>query len=510
MTRKKSRNRDHVSKEDAAALESPNAESQTLPVNSTPSIDDGLASAMTELSLTPTIKGKPTKLPQQSPTPKILIVPVGVVGLGKSTLGKCLASLLPQMGHIQSDDTKKKFVGAVINALETNEVVYADKCNHLGQHRKDVTTKFKEKYPTGLVLALEWDVAWHDLDRRKQLFNLATSRIESRGENHQTLTPQQTPDYARVVNMFLNQFTPLNPKSNDDALLDAIVSIDPFSSVHHRVKDIFVALNMDPPTVDAIAAALESSSKPSDAGAGSKEGANDTPSKKKKKSKVGYYGILVDRSPLFTDKLATLFDTLRADDPTLCTLWDLMKATDRIKPHLHITLAVPKVKEHADLAARFAAQLESDGVDKGGIDLDMTAKLNAEIQEGAEPQRYMVDSWPGAGRRLTKRLAFEVAEVVFDERVMCVPVVALPEGVEGGNRHPHATIGTAAEKFKPVLSNEVLKAALDTVDSADTGKIVEDWKKLVSGVQVLRGDKYTRIKFVEPVQLNGYVAEFYF
>ncbi|KAI8854019.1 RNA ligase-domain-containing protein [Chytridium lagenaria] len=421
----------------------------------------------------------------------IMIIPVGIVGLGKSTLGKCLSELIPNMGHIQSDNYKKRFVEAVMAQFKVCHVVYADKCNHLGQHRRELAAKFKSVYPNGKILALEWDVSWHEQDRKAQLLKLATSRIEIRGENHQTLTPRNSPDYARVVNMFLNQFTPLNPSLKDDILIDAIITIDPFSTTLHRIKQVYEALNLDIPSDDIITQILSTlKSEPTTSTPLSIEKAS--PKKDKKKRPPSYYGILINHSHSLTEFLDALFTRLRPQDPSLCELWDLLQSQNRIKKGFHVTLAVPKVKEHHHLATTYSNLIASDGVFAGGVDTKVA---------GDEP--YTVDQWLGTGSRLPHRVRMEVDEVVFDDRVMCVPVKIMAD-LECANKRPHITVGTRSEKVAAVLSNEVLEVAARGVEAGGFGKTE------VGGLVVVQGERFVKVSFGAPVELFGYVSEFYF
>ncbi|KAJ3214538.1 hypothetical protein HDU67_001508 [Dinochytrium kinnereticum] len=460
---------------------------------------DELGTAMSSLNLG---RARPDKLP---PVPegsttlqKIIIMPVGIVGLGKSTLGKGLAKLFPTIGHVQSDDYKKRFVEAVMAQLKVCNVVYADKCNHLGQHRRELTARFKSVYPEGLVVALEWDVCWVEQDRKAEIFKLATSRIKARGENHQTLTPATTPDYARVVNMFLKQFTALDPSKKDDSLIDAIVTIDPFSSICDRLKQVCTAINLKVPPDTTITNVLDLISTES------KGKANEGPTKKKRKPPA-YYGILIDKSYTVVELLDALFNRLRKEDQELCELWDLLKEKKRMKPGFHITLAMTKIKQHADLVMLYSNQIDSEGVGCGGIDESVVI-----VSESGKESLHRVSSWPGSGNRLARRLAIEVEEVVFDNCVMCIPVKVMPEGVRSMNLRPHLTIGTRSDTFPPVLSNALLDLAFtDPRNAREEGGpgVVE---KTVGGVTVIQGRRFVRVKFGGAVELFGYVSEFHF
>jgi tRNA splicing ligase len=111
---------------------------------------------------------------------KILIIPISIVGMGKTTVGKVLSALYPDdVAHIQSDDNKKKasYLLNIRNRFKKRKVVFADRCNHLPLHRQELCQMFKEDYPMGRVLAVEWDVKSCGED---EIAKLARVRIEER------------------------------------------------------------------------------------------------------------------------------------------------------------------------------------------------------------------------------------------------------------------------------------------------------------------------------------------
>lgn len=114
---------------------------------------------------------------------KILLLPVSIVGSGKSTLGKLLKYVCPvELGHVQSDNMPKRntanhFVNGVLEAFKSNTVVFADKNNHLFQHRQVLCQKFREKYTNGYILALDWEVEKYD---RSKVVNFCKNRILER------------------------------------------------------------------------------------------------------------------------------------------------------------------------------------------------------------------------------------------------------------------------------------------------------------------------------------------
>ena len=104
------------------------------------------------------------------------------MGAGKSTLGKLLKMICPvKLEHVQSDNmsrnTANRFINAVLDAFNSHDVVFADKNNHLFQHRQSLAMKFREKYTNGYVLALDWQVEKYE---KSKVIEFCKKRIVER------------------------------------------------------------------------------------------------------------------------------------------------------------------------------------------------------------------------------------------------------------------------------------------------------------------------------------------
>ncbi|KAJ3121937.1 hypothetical protein HK100_012184, partial [Physocladia obscura] len=201
-----------------------------------------------EPTLLPSTTTRKIEFPKKLPPPntslagyqKIIILPIAIVGLGKTTLGSGLKFLFHNaLAEVQSDNYKKKqqFLKAVVASLEKKDVVYADRNNHLDMHRLEVASQVRQVYPGARILAVEWDV------KNKNVPNTAASQksiegILARGERHQTLTPKKKPDFQSIVDRFFKEFTPADDSegSFDTKSLDARVIIPLDSLISDRVK----------------------------------------------------------------------------------------------------------------------------------------------------------------------------------------------------------------------------------------------------------------------------------
>ena len=114
-------------------------------------------------------------------TNKILILPIACIGAGKTTLARILKNLYPNVEHIQSDNILAKRRGAfereVMAAFDNNDVVIADKNNHMSMHRDEITKEFKWRYPEGRIIALDWEIEKMD---RNECVRIAADRVLQR------------------------------------------------------------------------------------------------------------------------------------------------------------------------------------------------------------------------------------------------------------------------------------------------------------------------------------------
>ncbi|KAJ1553412.1 hypothetical protein HK096_007940 [Nowakowskiella sp. JEL0078] len=183
------------------------------------------------------------------PTTKVLIIPIASIACGKTTLGRYI-KLLFSTGHIQSDDTRRSFKYAVMDSLEHNQIVYADKNNHLGMHRREISKIFKEKFVDGIVVAVDWGITREMLD---EVLPIAMKRVEDRGENHQTLTPGSC-DYASIIKMFVTQREPLDLESEPDSLIDYVIDLKILNTPRENLAMVANKLGWPQPSEDELTA----------------------------------------------------------------------------------------------------------------------------------------------------------------------------------------------------------------------------------------------------------------
>ncbi|SPO25021.1 related to TRL1 - tRNA ligase [Ustilago trichophora] len=188
-----------------------------------------------------------SSVPSQQPTKKdtrdftkTILTPIAVPGCGKTVLAVALGELFG-VGLVQSDDFKKKggFLTAIerdlrLHSVRSDYVVFADKNNHLFQHRDELidlsarlsacnaaaswqSKKGKQQVEVGRIrtVALAWDLDCLPLNT---LHRICAERIQGRGDNHQTLVAD--PNDGAVSGL----------KSHETVLWRFLEALQPFGS----------------------------------------------------------------------------------------------------------------------------------------------------------------------------------------------------------------------------------------------------------------------------------------
>ena len=147
--------------------------------------------------------------PLISATKKILIIPVAVPGVGKSTICRILSKLMSAT-IIENDNLNKKnqdFTKCIVESLLYNSIVIADRNNHTINQRKQLVESCKSRFPDIKIWILEWIIpSVKDNNKMNEIKQILYERVENRGENHQTLTPK-TKNYKEIIDSFLEKRT---------------------------------------------------------------------------------------------------------------------------------------------------------------------------------------------------------------------------------------------------------------------------------------------------------------
>ncbi|KAJ2281785.1 trna ligase, partial [Coemansia sp. RSA 370] len=181
---------------------------------------------------------------EQTGQTKVLLMPVATIGCGKTTVSLALTQLFG-FGHVQNDDitTKKNPRGAfhskILREFDTHDFVIADRNNHMQLLRQTLTTAVREELVNCRIVALYWD---HSRASSKDILQQTTGRVMRRGEGHQSLTPQRTPDFRKVMSGYLQMHAALDRDSDSDRLVDDVIELDPLADSIVNLRTVIDAL----------------------------------------------------------------------------------------------------------------------------------------------------------------------------------------------------------------------------------------------------------------------------
>lgn len=168
------------------------------------------------------------------PFTKTLIVPIAVPGCGKTALGVALAQLFG-WAHVQSDDVTTKrtgpaFLSNVQKALETHDVVIADRNNHLRKHRDEIVDlvrrvsgpqKNGQQGPRVRLVALAWRL---DGLSHAAIQHVCAARIVDRGDRHQCLRVEDRNapfQYDAILTRFLKEIQTFQGQTSGEGSVGA-------------------------------------------------------------------------------------------------------------------------------------------------------------------------------------------------------------------------------------------------------------------------------------------------
>ncbi|KAJ2784321.1 trna ligase [Coemansia javaensis] len=195
----------------------------------------------------------------------VLLMPVATVGCGKTTVSLALANLFG-FGHVQNDNITTKrnpraaFHQEIMREFGSKLFVIADRMNHVPMLRQTLVAAIREQLPDCHIVALYWP---HDRAPHDQILEKTVARVLNRGESHQSLTPQRTPQFRRIMRGNVERFVPLDLESESDCAIGDVIEMDPLAESAEnlqRAVDGLCALFPDAlkrPSPDEVAAALE-------------------------------------------------------------------------------------------------------------------------------------------------------------------------------------------------------------------------------------------------------------
>lgn len=348
---------------------------------------------------------------------KILLIPVATIGAGKTTLARSLTILYPNLiGHIQNDDVKVKsaarvFEQRIMNDFLIHDVVIADRNNHLQEHRRDLSNAFLAEYPNGTIIALDWKIQALDRDR---VILVTTDRIQSRGENHQSLTPGRTPDYKKIICSFVYRRDGLDIENESDSLVQKVLEMNLEDSTEIQIAEVCIALGITVPILNLRSDAV-----------GIAKGYTESVKKEIKQRPIfpSFYGVKIG-----SDVSLLIKEYFQGSHKAV---WDSFESG------IHF-------KELRGWHATIAVRMKSD----------LTTKYDkAWKQAKVAGNRDLISGDPlGLG----KEVEFTLGHICWNERVMAIEITDSVPVVKSINKILHITFATQGPDVKPVESNQLL------------------------------------------------------
>ncbi|KAF5318587.1 hypothetical protein D9619_010998 [Psilocybe cf. subviscida] len=300
---------------------------------------------------------------------KIIIVPIAIPGCGKTAVSVALTHLFsPRIAHTQSDDVRAKkaapiFLKNVEDLLRKPgvDIVIADKNNHLAQHRESLATLAASSKPPARLVALDWSASVLSLPPATA-HRVTTSRILTRGDNHQTLVADTTTErgHEHVVWLFVRSMEGLAPAElgADGVVVDMEVEEGLEESVRRATRGLVDLLGeeygLEMPSEERIGAALDAvqsyvpkTRKVADAKAtkGAKQGGGG---KKKKGAAPRFYGLLPEVNlPTLLNPLFSAGDGPAGVDAAFAAFYEQLKSEKRVAPMPHVTLVHSNAKNNS-------------------------------------------------------------------------------------------------------------------------------------------------------------------
>ncbi|MDR3041711.1 MAG: hypothetical protein LBU71_13435 [Acinetobacter pittii] len=352
---------------------------------------------------------------------KYVIMTVGTIGCGKTSLTRSLGLLFPSWGHVQSDACKtgKSFIKQTLLSLNRHNVVIAEKNHHLSILRNTLMDSVLKVYPFTKFIALHWDLFSSPV---QDTINTIYSRVLKRGKNHPNLTPQSNWNLEKIMQEFYSSFEPFE---NDSHLYDHIIELKINGKLEENIDKTLFELQSE--KCDNIGKLATDDEKLKSV---IQEALKYPPSENNKQEmlkKAQYYGIAL-LAPIYDLVVSKL--KLNDDHPLVVTLDDLF--TPKTALAYHVTLV------HTN--------------EKAGPDAQ---NLNSNWNYYESNQHNILGT----------AVIIEADKILFVKGIivtLCVSRIKDSNGREITKQLPtsrpdlHITMGCNRAKVKPVFSNEII------------------------------------------------------
>lgn len=412
------------------------------------------------------------------------IVPIASIGCGKTTTIKTLTNLIPEWGHVQSDDfykRKLKFTETCLLELGTHKVVFIDKNHQQARIRKEHFSSFhanEGKFVPPNILVKYVGINFMSKGTSAEHWKFLEKRLIARGDNHQTLRVKKEGDSAsKKAKGFYDSFSPpeLKVKLENESLpvvVEGNKYEDPDSNFHiiinldctqensslENAKIILRELTKAFPEIQ-VPNFTESQWMEAFESAKNHEVKVVAPPPAPKAGKAIYVGIEITPSAI-----QSIADNCLREDPT----WNGLVEAKRVQQDFHVTVA------HC-MAARDAKKKASWAKIAKKFDLKANGKVAKET--GRFPLRFFAD--------LNIKSIVVVEQTLITLRVELSAIYTQNElsfildedKIEPTNTILHITVGTMSEKIRPAMSNTYLEKLVASHENVTKGEYILDDKK---------------------------------
>ncbi|PHH77804.1 hypothetical protein CDD80_185 [Ophiocordyceps camponoti-rufipedis] len=382
----------------------------------------------------------------------VVLCPVATIGCGKTTCGVALTKLFG-WGHLQNDNISGKnrpprFLESVVSELKSRPVVFADRNNAEKRERAQLIDGLKAVKANAKVVCLNWV---HDRGAMNDIRNVTLSRVQNRGDNHQTIKAHShSQKYEKIMDGFLQRYQACEPWTLPDSKFDLIIDLDPvvdsrvnldkiIAHLHKWFPKLVPAIPSEENVADAVGYAMTCRVQPQQAERPQKDGATT--------GNLEYMAVHVDAKAIYAS-LQQAFDSV---DEKTRAFFAQLKQNKRVQDKFHVTLLHrASAKEHPELWKRYTEASEG---------------ISGENGKAGE-------------------CGVILERVVFDDQVMAIVVrlIDSDQKWECANRVAHITVGTRDASIKPKQSNDLLARWLgEGLEGSQLTEVVFEPKPTIQG-----------------------------
>lgn len=364
---------------------------------------------------------------------KFIIVPISILGLGKTTFIESIVNMFPDEISMVSSDAchqRKNNLPILIDqavdefCIHDKKVCFIDRNNHMKEHRRQIfelVHELKLKKMSNKTNIQIVALPFVDKDNIGDIKQTALKNILTRGDNHLTVKADKlgTSGVLGILNRFIRDFKLLNSDNEDegfdfvndcilrhDNLTDRVVDFFNQMELKYKISNILDNLTIDKTKLKDIETSII---------------LKNQETLEKRVPKIMYFGI-----DIHIDKEITSIIDENAKFHNIN-----YGSIDFKKSEYHVTVAFNNPKDPKNHEC-FEGYMNDFSAEIKSIPL---GHLN----------KYYISS---------KMYEFKCVRLVTDKK--CVALEVEPrQKMAIGNKHPHVTIGVAP-KIMPVYSNELI------------------------------------------------------